>query len=742
MSQSYILEAKPTITPEFSLTDTVDLGITYKTDTIQTPLVANFIVNNDTDKRLRITNQDLTSAIFAIDLSGDQTFRQFLDDNNTFPIVTSPTNKTNSVFVQYLFPGVINEIENVNKCKYLCGLVDDDNNMIVQDTFTIIARKTNKYVGAYEERIDFDSVYIGNQFQVSKKWYVRNVWKTPQRIFKDEYKLISSAITGTEIIPQRLTNDITLAPDRKAEDWNFTYSPIDTKQDEAIYKMFYFPLESEGNTSKIDSVQTRITGTGVSQKLKVISVLSGHTYNFTDNKNSINLGNLRPGEKEIISFVVQNEGNFPIGNKNEIFINNRNDKITLLEGINSNSHLLPTLADTIDIEFEAGSGGDISFRYQFESDLMDRQIAGAQKANSIFDVYFTGTVRQPIVLLNKDSIDFGSVTISSDVNCNSLVTQMLQVKNIGNETLSIFNIISKDDNNYSISYLKSELSPLDTSVITITYEPSLPGNHNSELLIITNANSPFDTNYVELIASGVPQADIILRIDSVRSIPGTEILMPIIVEKEKITNANNYTDVLRYNRTLLQFIEPIHMSTASSSASIDTRFNLNQDGNLVVNIKRQSEENFLESDTLVILKFATFLGNSKYTSIDFTYSKFSNRNCDKLFEIKPQRGIYQIDSVCGLDFKLFDGTGVDIAYISPNPIESNSVLSIFTPVDMALDIHVVNTLGSIEMNMINTVLKQGNNEIEIDFSSLANGVYNILLVQDRVITNRSIIINR
>ena len=220
------------------------------------------------------------------------------------------------------------------------------------------------------------------------------------------------------------------------------------------------------------------------------------------------------------------------------------------------------------------------------------------------------------------------------------------------------------------------------------------------------------------------------------------LLAPIWGKEPKIINANKYTDVLRYNRTLLQFVEPIFMNTASSSASIDTRFRLNQDGNLEINIKRQSEENFLASDTLVILKFTTFLGNAKHTSIDFTDSKFSNRNCDRLFEIKPQRGIYQIDSVCGLDFKLYAADGVDIAYISPNPIESNSIVSINTPVEMMLDLQIVNTLGGIEMNLRNTKLKQGSNEIEIDFSSLANGVYNIMLVKDRIITNRTIIINR
>jgi hypothetical protein len=91
---------------------------------------------------------------------------------------------------------------------------------------------------------------------------------------------------------------------------------------------------------------------------------------------------------------------------------------------------------------------------------------------------------------------------------------------------------------------------------------------------------------------------------------------------------------------------------------------------------------------------------------------------------------------------LYGAEGVDIAYISPNPIESVSRVSIYTPVEMTLDMQIVNTLGGIEMNLRNTKLKKGSNEIEIDFSSLSSGVYNIMLVKDRIITNRTIIINR
>mgnify|MGYP000309552440 FL=1 len=92
------------------MTDTVDLGITYRKDTIIRPLKANFIVRNDTPENLRVEDGSQTSAIFSVDAGLDQTFRQFTDVTNDFPITVSPTNTLDTVFVQYLFPQVPTEL--------------------------------------------------------------------------------------------------------------------------------------------------------------------------------------------------------------------------------------------------------------------------------------------------------------------------------------------------------------------------------------------------------------------------------------------------------------------------------------------------------------------------------------------------------------------------------------------------------------------------------------------------------
>lgn len=742
MLQSFISFANPSIVPEKSLTDTVDLGITYKNGEDIKPLRANFIVTNNDINELRIIDGAGTSAIFSID-GLDQTFRQFKDEFNAFPITVSNINPVNTVFVQYLFPQVSIDPNNKNQCKYIVGLINSDSKIVYQDTFYIIARKTNKYVGGYEEKINFDSVYIGNQFKISKKWYVRNVWNTPQRLFKDEFKLISSKLTDPEITLNRLTNDIILAPDRDAIDWEINYSPLDTKYDEAIYKLYYYPYESQGNTNDIDSVQTSITGVGVNQKLKVVKVLTGQSLTQTDDKINIDLGTMRPNDKQIISIIIDNIGNFPTGFKSEHIYNNRDDKIVINNGISQSKTLQPTLSDTINIEFTAGSGGDVNFKYEFESDLLDRKILGAQKINSLFDINFTGVVKQPRIVFNRDSVDFGAVTISNNGNCESSVTQQVVVRNVGNDNLEIYNILTDDNTNYIITFNKSLLLPLDTAIITITYEPKTSGINNAELLFISNKLEPQDTTYVNLLGRGVPQTEMKIQIDTVKSFPGTQILVPILVEKSKIVNANSYSDILKYNRTMLQFIEPIFANTATLATSLDTKFQLNSDGNLEINIKRQSEEDFLESDTLVILKFDTFLGNSEYSYIDFINTKIGNKNCEQLFDIIPKRGVYMTDSVCGLEFKAYDGDAkVNIISISPNPIINFSKVMIHTPVNMNLDIKLIDMLGEVKLQLENYNLKSGKNIINLNLENIPNGVYNILLYKNRFVTNRTIVINR
>ena len=152
----------------------IHLGITYRKDEVFIPLKVNFIFESDISDQLTVVDGLPTSAIFSIDGGADQTFRLFSDNFNSFPIVLDASKKSDTLLVQYLFDQAVVEPEDRNQCLYIAGLIDNTNKVVVQDSFHIIARKTNKFVGAYEKEIKFDSVYIGNQFNITKTWYIRN----------------------------------------------------------------------------------------------------------------------------------------------------------------------------------------------------------------------------------------------------------------------------------------------------------------------------------------------------------------------------------------------------------------------------------------------------------------------------------------------------------------------------------------------------------------------------------------
>ncbi len=739
--QSYNISAKPEIRVLNTYTDTVDLGVTYRSGSTSIPIRASFELYNDSNQEVRQINGNQTSAIFSIDGGMNQTFLQFTDDINSFPKILNSNNSTDTVFVQYLFDQAIPEVRKKSSCLYIAGLLNNNDELVLKDTFVIVARKTDKFVGSYEDNINFDSVYIGNQFSITKKWYIRNVWTTPQRIFDDSFELISSNVTDEEIKINRLEDDITLSPEREAIEWDIEYTPIDTKPDEAVYKLYFYPFESEGNTIDVDSVEANITGVGVKQKIDIINVLTGQFLTTTNGSYDIDLGEMRPGEKQLISVVVQNNGNFPVGSKSNSFITNRNDSGLLKDGISFNQNLLPTLSDTIDIEFTAGTGGTIDMIYQFESDLLERGIAGAQRKNALLEIHFSGIIKQPRIAVNTDSIDFEAVAITNSGDCQTIVEKQIVITNLGNEKLDIFNILVDDLQNYSVYYSKSVYEPLDTGIVTVYFEPDVSGTHDSKLKIISNNKKPDDTTEVKLMGIGVPRAEIDLRIDSLKSFPGTEILVPIIVEKEKISNATTYTDLIRFNRTILEFVEPIYNETASVSPSLGNRFNLNQDGHLEVNLMRQSEELFAPSDTLVILKFNTYLGDFENSYIDFVDSKIGNRNCDELFNINKNRGYYQTDSVCGLEFKVYtDNPFVELYGVSPNPSSGNVEIEINTPTEIEVDLKLLSPIGSVIWEEKDLMLQPGENKFRYDFDVFKSGAYHLILSKGRVLDNKKLLI--
>jgi hypothetical protein len=69
-------------------------------------------------------------------------------------------------------------------------------------------------------------------------------------------------------------------------------------------------------------------------------------------------------------------------------------------------------------------------------------------------------------------------------------------------------------------------------------------------------------------------------------------------------------------------------------------------------------------------------------------------------------------------------------------------VQITVPVDMDLDIRLVNLLGETKLWLKEVKLDKGNNSIVLEVQNIPNGAYTLLLSKERPIANKTIMIKR
>lgn len=94
------------------------------------------------------------------------------------------------------------------------------------------------------------------------------------------------------------------------------------------------------------------------------------------------------------------------------------------------------------------------------------------------------TTSYPIISVSDDNLDFGEVTIGNEKQLN------LIIKNIGTEGLNIFSITTNSSNEFHTVFgFPIKISPGDSVVQSIYFEPSGSGTFYDTLLIHSNANN-------------------------------------------------------------------------------------------------------------------------------------------------------------------------------------------------------------------------------------------------------------
>lgn len=723
--------------------DTIDFGIVFLGDSVG----ENFLLQNYTNKSYKVLGKSPSYIIKAVK-GGDLRYLHFIPEGNSNPILEiKPNSEPDSVVIYFRDKLNNDDATGLMEAIFELGMVDDSfpesdpRHLIAADTFLLRGIKTNKLIAAYEEHISFDSVYIREANQPSEKvWNLRNVWRERLKIESDFYELKTSKIGDGEISFETINVPYELKARSEYFKYPARYKPLDFYGDTAFYKMYYYTDIDETNPNrKFDSVVTLITGVGVKQDLRINSINYGNSFAKSTDLNEpntwiIELGNLTLDKEQLVSVIVQNPittSNIPIGKSSEIFTQkfNRSDDISLSKAfISDGVYLTAGSLDTITFKIKPTTIGSFEFEYKLTTNLKNRKIYNYQNQDEVFKFIFKGVGSAAQIGISKDTINFGSINIVG--NCPLSLTDSIAIFNRGTSDMDIkFIPLSNFDGfNFDNSGI-STIKPSEKLDLKLSFSPLNEVNYSSILGIIYNIGNKEDTVRINLFGTGISKLSTQISINNYTFKPGSELNIPILTEGNKINLASKFSTTLRYNNTLLKYLGYKSANTASQNLSLDSKvaeknnININE-LNLYLNTTQNT--NFLNSDTLIILRFNTFLGDVLDTEIEIFEPKIGNDNCPEIIEITKQNGNISIDSICGLEYKVFDRSERQkfvLNYPTPNPVNDKVKFDFTVAYRTNINIEIYNSYGENIYTIINQELEKGNYSKSLDIAGFNSGLY-------------------
>jgi hypothetical protein len=707
--------------------DTIDMGICHVQDSISTEFNLESLGNDS----LFLPNLNLFYFHSATANDPNGIFRFFFLNEPPFSILPNSLVKYK---LQFNSKSVSeNEGKSEMKLKMILSKrpnpISLENDSVYGREFIVIARKTNKYIAGYDSYLNFDSVFVNTSLPLKKDWFVKNVWENNLKVHKDKFELLTSKLTDDEIV---LKNKPTIFPldftsKKNNPSFEFEYKPLNKGEDSARYILYYHTDEKNisPDTLKLDSTQVTIRGVGIEQKLSYI-MLSNHNINYDTQLNNfvINVGNLKVNDLNEIKFLIKNDGNFNFGAFKQSILNSRNDEFVISDSLISNRHLKINEVDTFSFKIKPKSFGKIDGIITLYSDIIKRKISGYQKSDEEIKINITGYAIEPKLSISTDTLNFGNVSKSD--SCPNFKKLILKLKNNGNDDLELKDIYFERNSLLSFSY--NSPNPIiavgKEENIQVTFQPNDLFNYNSNLVIVTNQAYPKDTVKVNLIGRGTEQLSAELLIDSIWSAPGRTIEIPIKVNKDKVQLANRFEDILLFNTSLLDFQSLVSNNTSCDGLSIGATTEKRIDGIHLI-LKRQNDAYFLDSDTLIILKFKTYLGNAESSFLTFSNPKFADNFCPQVLKPILSKGFFSLDSVCGLDKKIGELPKgyFQISNVIFNNLNKSLKCQFELPFkcDVVLNLYNIDGIKVLQKDQIQNQI--GINEIDIEKLDLPIGVY-------------------
>lgn len=614
------------------------------------------------------------------------------------------------------------------------------------DTFFLKVKKTDKFFDNFDDVINFDSVYINPTNPEIRIWRGKNTFNREILLRESKLNYISQSQIKQEFNVDGEIDNIKIIP-YGIISRNISYKPLVIGGDSAIITNYFAP-NPISEPDKIDSSSVLLLGTGVKQELTIMSC------NYDFRADSIFLGDLKNNSNVNIILKIKNTGNIPIYAISENIINlldlEISEQFNLIKRFQySEKYLLPNDTATIELEYIPQGNGLANYLYEINTNLGERKIYGFNESDKKLKFYLFSNVVSPKYSVINDSLNFGNIVLNR-VECPARRDTTIRISNLGQNDLILYDVRVEPDFPkvpFRLIEYTQTIPPNEDGFIKLAFEATSDQvmDFDATIFIKTNEGYPSIEKEINLFAKTLPPISTELSIDrGLKTQPGSIIEVPLVLRYEggnPVVFSNKFTTDIIYDRSLLEFIGINTLNTATEgTVNLSDTYENSDKPHISLNFQSSSNNYFIDKDTIVKLRFNTYLGERVSTEIAMSNSFFADNRCNNLFNIKLNNGIYTTDSVCGVELKAVQRPNsilsMKIFYNFGNNIKVNYKV----PYNSNIKLSLYDNYGNKIREYIDRLYNQGTYEYYLDDKQLVTGIYFLRLSNDLYYCNEKIVI--
>ncbi|MCX7880077.1 MAG: T9SS type A sorting domain-containing protein [Ignavibacteria bacterium] len=723
------LNSQVLIFNEFTPADTIDMGMCQPGDSIET----EFNIINLSGKRLKIGGNDFTFLIGrAVDDPFNFDFLEFFGPREIPRIID--TNENYILKIKYKpFSPSLQFPEGKKIVRLRLGVFDPAkgdppatfDELVEMREFILIARKSATELGVYEQILDFDSVWINPKDTLYRYLTIQN--NTSRELTIDS--IIFHRSFNAEIRMNIIPTPIKLPQYRSGEErlnCSFSYYPQNFGRDTAVVQFIYRPPRFPDS---IKTASTIIRGVGVQQRINLLKVENAEIV-----ENFIDLGSVPLDTFKKVKLFIQNNGNLPFGllsqNILEFYTNSKSLGFEFFDTLNSERMLLPTRIDSFSVVFRPTQRDTFLARIVLYSDIVKRRIYGYPDSAKTVVFNLRGVGLAPKLSSDVTTINFNNIIINTAEGCPIIRDTLIRITNSGNYVLQVQKVSVEPPyprTPFRIFDENFEIPPYSSRFLRVVFDSIAkePGIYRANLILTSSFSKMKDTLIIPLSAVGVlPDSISISFPEEIFVKPGSSISLPILVQKDKITRAKEYIDTITFNNSILLFRSFRTSGTAAEKVE-KTEIKQLENGRLALHLRTRFNESFVPRDTLLLLNFDSFVGNDVTSILEFTSPRFGDLICARVLLPKAHSGKVNLDSLCGIRRKLFDGSKIFFKLFdpAPNPAKNSLEITFGVAFETRTEISLYGSYGNLISNLVSQVLRPDIYHLKFDLSDLPQGVY-------------------